>query len=134
MAIADLEETEEKETAKITSSSTASASTEVCLQTLLEDAEWVLDSGCSHHMTGNKNLFYTFQSKERGKVSFGDNRSSKILGFGEIGEKDNIILKKVMLVEKLKHNLISISQLCGDSIFESNKCSVERVKDNQTIF
>ncbi|CAN0919260.1 hypothetical protein LINGRAHAP2_LOCUS31344, partial [Linum grandiflorum] len=66
MAIADLEENEEKETAKITPSSTATASIEVCLQTLLQDAEWVLDSGCSHHMTGNKNLFYTFQSKERG--------------------------------------------------------------------
>ncbi|CAN0920326.1 hypothetical protein LINGRAHAP2_LOCUS31981 [Linum grandiflorum] len=44
---------------------------EVCLQSLLKDAEWVLDSGCSHHMTRNTNLFYTFQSKERGATKKG---------------------------------------------------------------
>ncbi|CAN0906446.1 Retrovirus-related Pol polyprotein from transposon TNT 1-94 [Linum grandiflorum] len=133
MAIADIEDNEETKVVNIASTEIATIPTQVCLQSLLEDAEWVLNSGCSHHMTGNKNLFYTFQSRERGKVSFGDNRSSKILGYGEIGEKDNIILKRVMLVENLKHNLISISQLCGDSnrvIFESNKCFVERIMDH----
>ncbi|CAN0855942.1 hypothetical protein LINGRAHAP2_LOCUS6376, partial [Linum grandiflorum] len=43
MAIADLSDDEVQ----------ATASSEVYFQTQLDQAEWVLDSGCSHHMTGN---------------------------------------------------------------------------------
>ncbi|CAN0925445.1 hypothetical protein LINGRAHAP2_LOCUS34764 [Linum grandiflorum] len=58
MAIAD-----EDEEAKVTTPT----SSEVCLQITLDEAEWILDNGCSHHMTGNMSLFYSFQSKEKGK-------------------------------------------------------------------
>ncbi|CAN0919525.1 hypothetical protein LINGRAHAP2_LOCUS31501, partial [Linum grandiflorum] len=81
MAIADLDKEPSQEADPKTNTLKSS---EVCLQTTLDEAEWVLDSGCSHHMTGNKYLFYSFQDKEKGKVSFGDNRSCKILGFGQI--------------------------------------------------
>ncbi|CAN0917454.1 hypothetical protein LINGRAHAP2_LOCUS30304, partial [Linum grandiflorum] len=43
MAIADLSDDEVQ----------ATASSEVCFQTQLDQAEWALDSGCSHHMTVN---------------------------------------------------------------------------------
>ncbi|CAN0860712.1 Retrovirus-related Pol polyprotein from transposon TNT 1-94, partial [Linum grandiflorum] len=58
MAIAD-----EDEEARVTTPT----SSEVCLRTTLDEAEWIFDCGCSHHMTGNKSLFYSFQSKEKGK-------------------------------------------------------------------
>ncbi|GJV19313.1 hypothetical protein Tco_1368333 [Tanacetum coccineum] len=32
----------------------------VCLRTCLEPDEWIKDSGCSKHMTGNKSLFSTY--------------------------------------------------------------------------
>ncbi|GJR11234.1 zf-CCHC domain-containing protein [Tanacetum coccineum] len=39
----------------------AQSSNEVCLRTCLEPNEWIKDSGCSKHMTGNKNLFSTYK-------------------------------------------------------------------------
>ena len=40
-----------------------------------------LDSGCSKHMTGDLNKFITLKYN-KGKVTFGDNLSSKIIGKG----------------------------------------------------
>ncbi|GKB18413.1 hypothetical protein Tco_0852336, partial [Tanacetum coccineum] len=34
----------------------------VCLRTCLEPDEWIKDSGCSKHMTGNKSLFSTYKA------------------------------------------------------------------------
>ncbi|CAN0883789.1 hypothetical protein LINGRAHAP2_LOCUS14637, partial [Linum grandiflorum] len=33
--------------------------------------EWYLDSGCSHHMTGDASLFLEIKYKIGGKVTFG---------------------------------------------------------------
>nr|GEW04646.1 copia protein [Tanacetum cinerariifolium] len=38
----------------------------VCLRTYLELDEWIKDSGCSKHMTGNKSLFSTYKVYDRG--------------------------------------------------------------------
>ncbi|GJW84879.1 copia protein [Tanacetum coccineum] len=38
----------------------------VCLRTCLEPDEWIKDSGCSKHMTGNKSLFSTYKAYGRG--------------------------------------------------------------------
>ncbi|GJT64545.1 hypothetical protein Tco_1016025 [Tanacetum coccineum] len=42
----------------------AQSSNEVCLRTCLEPDEWIKDSGCSKHMTGNKSLFSTYKAYE----------------------------------------------------------------------
>ncbi|GAU41293.1 hypothetical protein TSUD_374180 [Trifolium subterraneum] len=34
---------------------------------------WYLDSGCSRHMTGDRNSFLSFEKKEGGSVTFGNN-------------------------------------------------------------
>ncbi|CAN1774980.1 hypothetical protein LINPERHAP1_LOCUS13161 [Linum perenne] len=47
--------------------------------------ECYLDSGCSHHMTGDKRLFSTLLLKKGGKVTFGDNKKGRILGQGSVG-------------------------------------------------
>lgn len=70
-----------------------------------------MDSGCSRHMTGNKNLFLSLTAKDGGCVTFGDNGKGKIKGVGEIGNA-SFKLIDVLFVKGLKHNLISISQLC----------------------
>ena len=61
---------------------------------------WYVDSGCSKHMTGNKDKFLSLK-KQDGKVTFGDNTSGNILGKGTINlGKDNA--KNVFLVENLQ--------------------------------
>jgi hypothetical protein len=44
---------------------------------------WYVDSGCSKHMTGNKDKFLDLK-KQKGKVTFGDNASGNILGKGTV--------------------------------------------------
>ena len=73
---------------------------------------WYLDSGCSRHMTGDKTKFSKLELKEEGFVTYGYNNKGKILGNGVIGNGSSFNIKNVLLVEWLKHNLISISQLC----------------------
>ncbi|GJQ95444.1 alpha/beta hydrolases superfamily protein [Tanacetum coccineum] len=44
----------------------AQASNEICLGINLEADEWIKDSGCSKHMTGNRKLFSTYQAYNGG--------------------------------------------------------------------
>ncbi|MCH79420.1 phytoalexin-deficient 4-2 protein, partial [Trifolium medium] len=41
---------------------------------------WYLDSGCSRHMTGDKQSFLSFEKKEGGSVTFGNNEQASIKG------------------------------------------------------
>ncbi|KAL8125834.1 hypothetical protein AgCh_013216 [Apium graveolens] len=71
----------------------------------------VLDSGCSRHMTGNKALLSDFVEKAGPRVSYGDGNMGKTLGYVNIN-LGNVIIEKVALVLRLKHNLLSVSQIC----------------------
>jgi hypothetical protein len=41
---------------------------------------WYVESGCSKHMTGDRDNFITLQKERDGLVSFGNDDSSKIIG------------------------------------------------------
>ncbi|GJX70815.1 hypothetical protein Tco_0307986, partial [Tanacetum coccineum] len=41
------------------------ASSEICLEVDLEPDEWIKDSGCSKHMTGNRKLFSSYKAYNR---------------------------------------------------------------------
>jgi hypothetical protein len=59
-------------------------------------------------MTGNKDKFLNL-NKQKGKVTFSDNASGNILGKGTVSlRKDKA--KNVLLIEKLKPSLLSVSQ------------------------
>uniref|UniRef100_A0A2N9IFL9 CCHC-type domain-containing protein n=1 Tax=Fagus sylvatica TaxID=28930 RepID=A0A2N9IFL9_FAGSY len=53
---------------------------EVCLISKSTKKKWFLDSGCSRHMTGDKNKFTSLTLKDGGNVKFGDNSKGKIIG------------------------------------------------------
>ncbi|GJU69309.1 hypothetical protein Tco_1255568 [Tanacetum coccineum] len=46
----------------------AQASSEICLGVDLEPDEWIKDSGCSKHMTGNQKLFSRYKAYNGGNV------------------------------------------------------------------
>ncbi|XP_004500178.1 uncharacterized protein [Cicer arietinum] len=65
---------------------------------------------------------------EGGCVKYGDNNKGKILGIGDIGSNSIAVIKDVLFVEGLKHNLLSISQLCDKGFqvhFTSMSCTLE---------
>ena len=77
-----------------------------------EEDEWYIDSGCSSHMRGDQYKFIILKRKG-GNVAFGDDSSAKILGkvVVELGSK-NVKANNVLLVQDLKHNLLSVSKMC----------------------
>ena len=87
-------------------------------------------------MTGNRNTFQTVQIKI-GTITFGNDNSSKILGKGTItlGNKD-IATMNVLLIENMKHNLISISQMCDQGhilTFTSKDCKIQREDSGKLV-
>ncbi|XP_075483738.1 uncharacterized protein LOC142523890 [Primulina tabacum] len=93
----------------------------------LEKSTWFLDSGCSRHMTGNKNLLSEVVNFKGPTITFGDNAEGKAMGKGKIIH-GKIIIKDVLLVENLRYNMISISQLCDNGYtveFHKDKCMVK---------
>jgi len=84
---------------------------------------WYLDSGYSKHMTGDKSKFVNITFKQEGHVTYGDNNKERILGRGSIRDKSNLLIHDILYVEGLKHNMLSISQLCDKGyqvIFKPN--------------
>ncbi|GJY79119.1 retrovirus-related pol polyprotein from transposon TNT 1-94 [Tanacetum coccineum] len=56
----------------------------ICLGVDLEPDEWIKDSGCSKHMSGNRKLFSTYKAYNGGNVIFGSNLRGNIIGKGQI--------------------------------------------------
>ena len=66
-------------------------------------------------MTGDKSLLKDYVKMKGPIISFGDNSKGFALGYGTV-VSGNISFEDVALVEGLKHNLLSVSQL-GDKGF-----------------
>jgi hypothetical protein len=72
---------------------------------------WLIDSGCSRHMTKNKKWFSSLTPlSHKEYVTFGSDKKSKMLGTGVIKVNDHFTLNDVALVDKLMHNLLFVSQ------------------------
>ncbi|GJV19212.1 retrovirus-related pol polyprotein from transposon TNT 1-94, partial [Tanacetum coccineum] len=78
----------------------------ICLGVDLEPDEWIKDSGCSKHMTGNRKLFSTYKAYNGGNVIFGSNLRGNIIGKGTISN-DSLKIDNVEHVDNLGFNLLS---------------------------
>jgi hypothetical protein len=81
-------------------------------------------------MIDDRDIFLTLRKERDGSVSFGNDDSTKIIGKGivRIGNK-NTKVENVLLVEYMKHNILSVSQMCDQShkvTFNSQKCEIEK--------
>ena len=78
-------------------------------------------------MTGHADLFTFLERKIGGTITFGDNNKGHIISIGNIGNIDKALIENVLLVKGLKHNLLSISQLCDKGYnvkFEFDACVI----------
>ena len=62
-------------------------------------------------MTGDKEQFNKLNAKDGEYVTIGNNAKGKIFGIREIGNPQSLSIHYVLLIDGLKHNLLSISQL-----------------------
>ncbi|GKA32827.1 hypothetical protein Tco_0719194 [Tanacetum coccineum] len=71
----------------------AHASCEICLGVDLEPDEWIKDSGCSKHMTGNRKLFFTYKAYNGGQICDNKYRVTFSEHDSEITKDGNVIGK-----------------------------------------
>ena len=63
-------------------------------------------------MTGSKSLLSSFEPKDGANISFGNKRTRKIIGKGNTLMSKFVKFLEISLVEDLKYNLSSVSQIC----------------------
>nr|GEU73971.1 integrase, catalytic region, zinc finger, CCHC-type, peptidase aspartic, catalytic [Tanacetum cinerariifolium] len=88
--------------------------------------KWIIDSGCSKHMTGNRALLTNFVEKFLGMVRFGNNDFAVIARYGDV-IIGSMTTKKVYYVEGLCLNLFSVEQFCDKGLevaFQKSACFV----------
>ncbi|GJY11572.1 zf-CCHC domain-containing protein [Tanacetum coccineum] len=86
------------------------ASSEICLGVDLELDEWIKDSGCSKHMTGNRKLFSSYKAYNEGNVIFGSNLRGNIIGKGRDIRKNDLYVMKLGNKPKDKICLATIDE------------------------
>jgi hypothetical protein len=88
-------------------------------------------------MMGDRDKFLILRKERDGSVSFGNDDSAKIIGKGtvRIGNK-NTKAENVLLGEDMKHNLLSVSQICDQGhkvTFNSQKCGIRKEGSGKLI-
>ena len=110
---------------------------QIALKAQKKSTPWILDSGCSSHMTGDKQKFTKIQDYDGGSVKFGNNDGAQIVGKGTMSISDNKIRSEdVLYVEGLKHNLLNVSQICDrghEVIFKKQGCEVRKEKNGRIV-
>jgi hypothetical protein len=99
----------------------------------------VLDSKCTNHKIGERRIFTSFEKNDCPSycIMFGDNSQCQVLGFGQIAITTEHSVSKVLLVELLNYNLVSISQLCGmcyNCLFTDKGVTIFRRSDSSFAF
>ncbi|GJZ27169.1 retrovirus-related pol polyprotein from transposon TNT 1-94 [Tanacetum coccineum] len=87
---------------------------------------WIIDSGCSKHMTGTRALLTNFMETFLRTVRFGKNDFVVIAGYGDV-VIGSMTIKKVYYVEGFGHNLFSVGQFCDKGLevtFRKSTCFV----------
>lgn len=90
-----------------------------------QEAVWFLDSGCSNHMTVNKQWFMELDEEYRHSVKLGNNMKMAVMGKGSTKmqiEELKQVASDVYYIPDLKNNLLSIGQL-------QEKCLVILIRD-----
>ena len=76
---------------------------------------WIVDSGASDHMTGDANVFDTYDPCSSNYfVRIADRSLSKVGGSGSVTISQDLTLHSILLVPNLDCNLLSTSKLTKD--------------------
>src|SRR3954468_677043 len=98
-----------------------------------------MDNGCTNHMTGDKELVIddNLSHSSQKYITFSDNNKGKLIGLGKIAISKDKHIDKVMLVQSLGYNIMSISKLCDMGmlvLFSASFCVVFSQDDYTFVF
>ncbi|GJW32597.1 retrovirus-related pol polyprotein from transposon TNT 1-94 [Tanacetum coccineum] len=128
---------------------------EICLRIDLEPDEWIKDSECSKHMTGNQKLFSTYKAYNGGNVIFCSNLYGNIIGKGTISNdlsnseitKDGKVIGRgirksgvyVMQLGKKPKDKICLTTIVGYStlwhkrLVHTNMCLIQSLASKELV-
>jgi hypothetical protein len=69
---------------------------------------WIIDSGCTNHMTGEKRMFFSYEKNDdpQKEITFGDRNQGLVKGLGKLAISPDHSISNVFLVESLGYNLL----------------------------
>ncbi|KAK9148785.1 hypothetical protein Scep_007542 [Stephania cephalantha] len=104
-----------------------------CFATSSTSDKWLVDSGCTNHMTFDRDLFRELDTSVTSKVRIGNGEYLAVKGKGTV-EIESILgtkLIKDVLFVPISQNLLSVGQLLERGfkiIFENNQCLIKDSK------
>jgi hypothetical protein len=104
-----------------------------------DGSSWIIDSGCTNHMTGDKRMFSSYEKNEdpQRAITFGDGNQGLVKGLGKLLYLLTIPFLIFFLVDSLDYNLLSVSQLCKmgyNCLFTDVGVTVFRRSDDSVAF
>ena len=111
----------------------------ICLMAKYENSnepknsnKWFVDSGCSNHMTFNKQMFSSYTTAHTSSVELGNSNTVRVLGIGTVeipisvhGKRVKCMLKNVLHVPELGYQLLSVPNFDKSGLttsFHSKRC------------
>ncbi|WVZ80695.1 hypothetical protein U9M48_028152 [Paspalum notatum var. saurae] len=93
-------------------------------------SHWVMDSGCTQHMTGDSRMFTSLSEdvNDYDKITFGDNSKGKVKGLGKIEISSEYSIYNVLLVDSLNFNLFCVNA------FKRNEVIVSKIDGCEEVF
>lgn len=77
-----------------------------------EGNQWIVDTGASHHMTGDMSILANVRRcKKEAKINLPTGETSIITHVGDVALNNNLVLRNVFYVPSFKHNLMSVRKL-----------------------
>ncbi|KAJ8634468.1 hypothetical protein MRB53_008735 [Persea americana] len=101
-----------------------------CFATSSSKESWLIDSGCTSHMTYNQELFKELDKTAISKVKIGNGAYLAVKGKGTVAIEGHTGLKlisNVLYVPNINQNLLSVGQLLEKGykvLFEDNYCLI----------
>ena len=73
-------------------------------------SHWVIDSGCTQHMTGDPRMFTSLDEEvdAQERITFGHNSKGKVKGLGIVAILNDHSISNVLYVALLSFNLLSV--------------------------
>ncbi|GJW89507.1 retrovirus-related pol polyprotein from transposon TNT 1-94 [Tanacetum coccineum] len=106
-----------------------------CVAGCSDSVLWIVDSGCSKHMMGDRSLLKFFIEKFMGTVRFGNDNFAAITSYGDYIQ-GNVTICHVYYVECLGHNIFSVGQFYDGDLevaFRSKTCYVRNLEGDNLL-
>ncbi|XP_047268081.1 uncharacterized protein LOC124898481 [Capsicum annuum] len=110
-----------------------------CLETSCSSDKWFIYSGCTNHMTFDRDFFKELDTSVISKVQVGNGNYIPAEGKGTVEMKCSLgtkLIKDVFFVPNISHSLLSVGQMLENGfklLFETNYCQIKD-EDGRNLF